>query len=151
MKVSSIIVLYFFFFNIHAGDSVILRNIKTNHIADTIPQAAKKLINCYKDVVSGYAGNHLILRDGSKLLWNDGIKNKPFKLLLDKPDIKDMFSQKYLTGMAKFSPPANFDPGRIRNEPFFLKMYGSTEKEVKSNLTIITWCPKLVGQKNNGY
>jgi hypothetical protein len=47
----------------------------------------------------------------------------------------------------KSPPAANFDPGRIRTESFFLKMYGATEKEVRKNLTVITWCPKLVGQK----
>jgi hypothetical protein len=45
-------------------------------------------------------------------------------------------------------PPAqNFDPGRIRNEAFFLKMYGATRQAVNQNLVQITWCPKLVGQK----
>jgi hypothetical protein len=58
-----------------------------------------------------------------------------------------MFAQKYTTGLSKEPPAPNFDPGRIRNEPFFLKLYGGTEKEVEKNLTVITWCPKLVGQQ----
>jgi hypothetical protein len=114
---------------------------------DSIPPGAKKLIKCYSNFVVGFSDNHLIFKDKSRLLWDDQIKNKPFKFLLEKPDLKDMFSQKYATGILKSSPPANFDPGRIRNEAFFLKMYGSTKKEVKQNLTEIIWCPKLVGQK----
>jgi hypothetical protein len=114
---------------------------------DSIPPEAKKLIKCYPDFLIGYADDHLILKDKSRLIWDDGIKNKSFKILLGKPDVKDMFTQKYTTGILKSVPPKDFDPGRIRYEPLFLKMYGSTEKEVKRNLTEITWCPKLVGQK----
>jgi hypothetical protein len=114
---------------------------------DTIPLAAKKLIKSYPDFIVGFSDNHLIFKDQSKLLWDDGIKNKSFKGLLEKPDIKDMFEQAYITGKLTSPPPKNFDPGRIRNEAFFLKIYGSTEKEVKQHLTEITWCPKLIGQK----
>ena len=117
------------------------------HKVDFVPISAKKLIECYKGFVAGYAGNYIIFKDGSRLLWDDGIKNKPFKTLLDKPDLKDMFTQTYKAGTLKIPPAKNFDPGRIRNEAFFMKMYGSTEKEVRKNLTEITWCPKLVGQK----
>lgn len=113
----------------------------------TIPIGAKKLIDNYPDLVSGYADNHLIFKDGSKLIWDDGIKNKSLRMLLEKPDLKDMFKQPYASGALKSLPAKDFDPGRIRNEPFFLKIYGSTEKEVKQHLTQITWCPKLVGQK----
>jgi hypothetical protein len=114
---------------------------------DSIPAEAKKLMKCYPGFVSGFADNHLIFKDGSKLLWDNGIKNKPLKALLDDPDVKDMFIQTYKIGALSSNPAANYDPGRIRNEPFFLKMYGSTEKEVRQNLTVITWCPKLIGQK----
>ena len=115
--------------------------------ADTIFQSAQKLINSYKDFIAGFADNHIIFKDGTKMIWNDGIKNKSSKLILAKPDLKDMFNQKYSTGVLKQPIPKDFDPGRIRNEPFFLKMYGANESEVKKHLTEIIWCPKLVGQK----
>jgi hypothetical protein len=114
---------------------------------DSIPAGAKRLMKSYPDFIAGFANNHLILKDGSKLLWDDGIRNKSVKNLLENPDVKDMFNQTYTTGALNATPPKNFDPGRIRNEPFFLKMYGSTEKDVKQHLTEITWCPKLIGQK----
>ena len=81
------------------------------------------------------------------MLWDDGIRNKSFKDLLANPDLKDMFVQTYATGNMKSPPGKNFDPGRVRNEAFFMKIYGSTEKDVKHHLIEITWCPKLVGQK----
>ena len=65
-----------------------------NAAVDTIPQGAKKLISCYKDFISGYSNSHIILKDGTKLLWDDGIKNKSWQSILDHPDLKDMFSQK---------------------------------------------------------
>ena len=114
---------------------------------EAIPSDAKQLINAYKDVIAGYSNNNIIFKDKSKMIWDDGIKNKSDRLLLDKPDLKDMFSQKYRTGILKTPPSKNYDPGRIRNEPFFQKIYGSTETEVRKNLTEITWCPRLVGQK----
>lgn len=114
---------------------------------DSIPPAAKKLIKCYPDFITGFADNHLIFKDGTKLLWDDGIKTKSFKNLLEKPDLKDVFMQEYMPGKLKSIPAKNFDPGRVRNEAFFMKMYGSTEKEVRQHLTEIIWCPKLVGQK----
>ncbi|MGZ3871696.1 MAG: M15 family metallopeptidase [Mucilaginibacter sp.] len=122
-------------------------SIQSDRSFDTIPPAAKKLINCYKDFVVDFSANYLILKDGSKLLWDDGKKNKSRELILGKPDLKDMFEQKYATGSLKSYPTYNFDPGRTRYEPFFLKMYGANAKEVKKNLTEITWCPKLIGQK----
>jgi len=134
--------------------SCLLSTIGFHHIdhykspfADTIPIAAKKLIKCYPDFVTGYSNNHLLLKDGTKLLWDDGIKNKPYQTQLNNPDLKDMFIQKYTTGVQKEPPTVNFEPGRIRNEQFFLKMYGSSEAEAKKNLTEIIWCPKLVNQK----
>lgn len=114
---------------------------------DTIPAEAKKLIATYPDFISGFAYNHLIFKDKSKMLWNDGLKNKSTSQILDNPDLKDMFSQPYATGVQKAPPAAGFDPGRIRNEAFFMKIYGHSEQEVRKNLTEITWCPKTVGQR----
>jgi hypothetical protein len=115
--------------------------------ADSIPQAAKALINSYRDFITGYADNHIILKDGSKLVWDDGIKNKSLQATLDKPDLKDMFVQKYVRGALISCPAKNFDPGRVRNESFFMKIYGGSQSAVSKNLTTITWCPKTVGQK----
>lgn len=115
--------------------------------AQSIPPAAQKLINAYPNFISGYANNQIVFKDGAKLTWDDGIQNKTWQQVLDHPDLKDMFQQEYPKGELKTAPAVNSDPGRIRNEAFFMKLYGSTKKQVESNLTTITWCPKLVGQK----
>ncbi|SEW34850.1 M15 family metallopeptidase [Chitinophaga arvensicola] len=115
--------------------------------ADTIPAGAAKLIKSYPDVVAGFADNHLLFKDHSRLLWNDGISNKSPEELLANPDLEDMFLQVYPKGTLPSPPAKNADPGRTRNEPFFTKMYGASAAEVRKNLTSITWCPDLVGQQ----
>jgi hypothetical protein len=119
---------------------------KTGQDSNVIPPNAKKLIASYPDFIVGFANNYLLFKDHTKLLWDDGIKNKTNKQLLEQPDLKDMFIQPYQAG-AQPSRERNLDPGRIRNEPFFLKLYGATVNEVRKNLTDIVWCPKLIGQK----
>jgi hypothetical protein len=116
-------------------------------ITDTIPKAAQKLIDNYKEFITGYRKNNITFKDGSQMVWDDGVKNKSFEALLQQSDLKDMFGQVYTTGKLKSPPPVNYDPGRIRNDLFFQKIYGGTEAQVRRNLVDITWCPKLVGQK----
>jgi hypothetical protein len=111
-----------------------------------IPAAAQKLLKCYPDYVIGFVDNHLILKNGAKLLWDDGGANKTYLQKLDQPDLEDMFVQIYPVGILT-APVVNADPGRIRNEQFFRSMYGNNKRAVERNLTTITWCPKLVGQR----
>ena len=37
------------------------------------------------------------------------------------------------------------DPGRIRYEPFFRKMYGATPEKVESHLVDVVWMPRIFG------
>jgi hypothetical protein len=46
-----------------------------------------------------------------------------------------------------FKTKVKTDAGRIRNEEFFKKVYGTTAKKVEQNLKIVTWCPKLANTK----
>src|SRR4051812_12274819 len=84
-----------------------LRKLPLTAATDTVPRNAEKLITAYPDFVKRYENNHIILKDGTKLLWDDGIKNKPAKLLLYKPDIEDMFNQKYSIDIQKIPPATN--------------------------------------------
>jgi hypothetical protein len=114
---------------------------------NNIPAAAQKLIKAYPAFISSYTDNYLIFKDGTKLLWDDGIANKTDQQLLNNPDLKDMFKQAYPKGTQKSVPAKNFDPGRIRNEAFFKKIYGDSKAVVEKNLVQITWCPKTIDQK----
>jgi len=115
--------------------------------AQPVPANAKKLINNYSNFILDFADNHIIFKDKTTMVWDDGIKNKTQLQLLNNPDLEDMFFQEYAPGKSKVPLPANYDPGRIRNIAFFEKIYGNTPKLVERNLVTITWCPKTVGQK----
>ncbi len=74
--------------------------------------------------------------------FDDGVRNKPFETLLSRPSLRDQFHFAYPSGPIQAPPAENFDPGRIRFEPFFEKMYGRCEQgEVTPKLTSIAWLP----------
>jgi len=109
------------------------------------PKEVELLMSVYPLQIIGFENNYLVFADSSRLAFDDG-KHKSAKELLENPDVKDMFAYSYPKGKVEAS--AKFcNPGRIRNEEFFKKMYGKTSAEVQQNLTTIVWCPKLVGQK----
>lgn len=104
------------------------------------PSEIKKLLQFYPQI-SHFKDNTIYFKDGSNLLYDDR-KKKSDKELLELPDIQDQFHYEYNS-----SKPGLNDAGRIRNEDFFKKIYGSTKIQVQNNLTEIIWCPKLVNQK----
>lgn len=100
---------------------------------------------------------HTLLRvSEQQLIWMDGSsmpvrKGKSTKTTQEKLETPDLFDQihnvAYFPGfpadLAFFSPRS--DPGRIRYEPFFKKMYGASQAEVEAKLTVIFWLPKCFG------
>ena len=111
---------------------------------DEIPGNVQKLMKHYPAVV-GYQDNHLMFKDGSRMLYDDG-KDKDYTQLLENADVEDMFKDPYKS-FPEGKIPKNYNPGRFRCEAFFRKIYGSTEAEVEKNLVTMTWCPKLANQK----
>lgn len=109
-----------------------------------IPKEGKILMNVYPDFIIGYKNNRIIWEDSTEIIFDDG-KNKTFEELLNNPDVEDMFKYKYKTG-AIDTPNVNYDPGRIRNEEFFRKMYGNSAEEVRKNLVPVRWLPSSVNK-----
>ena len=102
----------------------------------------------YPGIVAGVEGSDLVFVDKTKLPLDDGLANKSAQDLVDKPDIEDMFRQSYEPGAMGQPPPEDWDPGRARNEAFFLKVYGDCRKrEVEPNLVDVVWLPKKYGHK----
>ena len=100
---------------------------------------AEKLIKAYPDYLKACENNEIVWQNGERQLYDDG-KQKSFEQLLDNADIQDMFAFAYPVGKSSYQPPAlNVDPGRIRNEEFFKKIYGSSKEQVNSHLTTIKW------------
>lgn len=111
---------------------------------ENIPLGAQKLITSYPGIVVKYENNKIIFFDGTTMIYDDGKRKTPEELL-NNPDIEDMFFYTYISISDKSNDCT--DAGRIRNEDFFKKIYGSNESSVKEKLTIINWCPNTIGQK----
>ena len=128
----------------NASDSINLKNI---------PAKLLKLVRSYPGLLDSADGNNLYWKDGTVMIYDDGISNKSHDEMLDDPDIEDMLSQDYVKGESwEEPPPENYEPGRIRYEPFFLKMYGSSAEEVSNNVISVTWVDgsELLFSKVNG-
>lgn len=114
---------------------------------NNIPEGLQQLLKAYPQFLKKADSNHIYWDDGTVVVYDDG-KEKTYEEKLDNPDLEDMMYQKYSKGKNWKSPPeTNFDPGRIRFEPFFKKMYGETEAAVKNNLVTITWIPGVANAK----
>jgi len=120
-------------------------------IVDTIPIGLKKLIAAYPEQKLSATKNSLIWPDGSEMTYEDTVSTKSYEELLNSPDLEDQLSMPYLEGVDYETPTRNQDPGRIRFEPFFFKMYGATKEEVRKNLVAIDFLgAKLQVTKING-
>ena len=108
-----------------------------------LPDGVMRLMRAYPDWIVGFDGDSLVLGDGSRLCYDDG-RARSREELLDKPDIEDMFCYVYDTAVVV--PAYGEDPGRIRNQALFGRMYGATEREVAERLVAVNWCPRLAGQ-----
>src|SRR5215475_3914884 len=106
----------------------------------TADPALDALVAAYPDHLARYEGNDLIWKDGTRMPIADRRADKTFQELLDRPDIKDQFAYRYPLGADVKPPDRNEDPGRIRFEPFFLKMYGDCRKgEVAKRVKPVAW------------
>lgn len=109
--------------------------------SQVVPKEVQALLKVYPNEIRSFKENKLFFKDGTSLIYND-FKTKTTTDLISKPDIEDQFSFNY----SKNNTHQN-DAGRIRNEEFFKKIYGTTKAMVEKNLVTISWCPKLVNQK----
>ncbi|HQY20162.1 MAG TPA: M15 family metallopeptidase [Ignavibacteria bacterium] len=106
----------------------------------SIPDGLQKLVNAYPEFLEKADENNLYWKDGTVMIYDDGIEDKTHDEMLNDSDLEDMMSQKYTKGRNwNEPPPENFEPGRIRYEPFFLKMYGNNSNEVSSEIVNVTW------------
>ncbi len=107
-------------------------------------QNLTKLAKAYPAFIKEISNNKLIFMDNHQMNYDDGIENKIFDEMLNNPSLKNQMSIKYMKidENPNYVPLKNEDPGRIRYEPFFKKMYGENRNKVKDNLVKIVWLPK---------
>jgi len=102
------------------------------------------LVAAYPQHLVGHTGKEIIWRDGTRMPVSDGRTDKTFTELLNEPDIDDMFAFPYTAGKTPTAPSLNHDPGRIRYQPFFLKMYGDCRSGNPERVTV-KWIPRYGG------
>jgi hypothetical protein len=124
--------------------------------AQTLEQKAQALINAYPEHLTGFDGVNLIWKDGTRMPFGEGRTDKTLQELMDRPDIADMFHWPYIFDGKATPASLESDPGRVRNEAFFAKIYGDCEKRpagtcasVKCTsgapLKSVLWVPKFSG------
>lgn len=73
------------------------------------------------------------------MVFDDGIRKADFDDLLNRASLKDQMAMPYPPAWSAAPPPLNSDPGRVRNDAFFRKMYGDSAQCVEANLTAVVW------------
>jgi len=117
-----------------------------SRVSGEIPTGLKRLLKAYPEYLSSAGPNVLRWKDGTEMIFDDGIRHKDFQTLMSSPDLEDQTAMPYPAGLHYEIPRKNSDPGRIRYEPFFLKMYGDSPPAVRANLTTLSWLPRTVGR-----
>ncbi len=98
---------------------------------------ARTLASAYPQVKAD--GANVVFADGTKMAVEDGKSPETFEATLDAGDLVDQLSIPYPIGCPIKTPTTNEDPGRIRFDPFFAKIYGGTPAAVAKQLTSVKW------------
>lgn len=115
----------------------------TSALADSKLDA---LLAAYPQWLASYSDEELVWKDGTRMPLGS-VKARPFAEMLERGTIREQFAIPYPLAAAPLRPPAtDEDPGRIRNEAFFLKMYGDCRRgEVTARLRSVAWLPRHGG------
>lgn len=117
----------------------------------------KRLVSAYPDVLSHSSEDSLYWRNGVVMPLggltipknSQVLTTQEWEGFLDKATLRDQLAQCYPQPQSNGAndsieaPSRNFDPGRIRYEPFFRTMYGATEEEVGKHLAPVRWLANI--------
>jgi hypothetical protein len=110
--------------------------------------AGRRLVAAYPEFLTGVENGRLVWTDGTRMPLDSGRGPRDARHLLDDPDLKDMFAWPYPAGQPASPPGIGVDPGRIRFQPLFDKMYGDcTRGETAAKLVEIVWLPRKAAQR----
>jgi hypothetical protein len=105
-------------------------------------EAVRRLIAAYPSfLLPDSRPNVVRWRDGTEMVFDDGVPKPTYEDLLDHACLKDQMSAVYPAGWPVAAPRTSDDPGRVRCEAFFRKMYGDTKEAVQANLVDTPWLP----------
>lgn len=116
--------------------------------ADSLAHTLNRLKQAYPQQIQSVNEQSIVWMDGTQMKIGDTHPHQSEEDILAHPTLADQLAQSnYPAGMppsiASFQP--SDDPGRIRFDPFFRKMYGNSASEVQHHLTTIYWMPALFG------
>ena len=101
------------------------------------------LLRAYPDALARFDGSDLIWRDGTRMAV--GPEHRDTEEALQHGSILDQLATAYPAGAPLLPAPVQ-DPGRIRNQAFFQKMYGDCRAgQVAPKLVPIVWLPRSWG------
>lgn len=102
--------------------------------------AIQALVRAYPEcLVASEEPNTILWKDGTEMVFDDGVRKADFEDLLNRASLKDQMSMPYPRSWLEGPPAVNDDPGRVRNEAFFRKMYGDSAGRVEANLVLVEW------------
>lgn len=111
-----------------------IKDNKFPRLTDTIPAGLQCLINAYPQQQLHANNNHLIWPDSFALPYEDSSVWLNFWDSLERPNLALQLAQLYPKGENYALPSRNQDPGRIRVQAFFEKMYGASKTAVQAKL-----------------
>ena len=104
----------------------------------SLPAGLRCLLAAYPEQLCGATPTTLRWCDGTEMPWDDG-REKDHEGRLTDADLEDMMATPYPLGRDYPIPPRNADPGRVRHEPFFRKMYGDSRRAVGKTVAVVRW------------
>lgn len=90
--------------------------------------------------------NAIVWADNTTLPFGAARPDVSFEDRLATATLFDQLSIPYPRGWPEAPPSINSDPGRMRCDAFFKKMYGDTAAKVEKNLVRVSWAPAGTGK-----
>jgi peptidoglycan LD-endopeptidase CwlK len=131
-----------------AVGGIVLMGVLSTLPAHSADDGIARLLKAYPQHLCGAEGNTLFWCDGTTMTYDDGMGIKTQRQKQENGDLQEQMEQRYPCGDQYPSPPPlDFEPGRIRYEAFFYKMYGDNVEEVQKKLATVIWLPRTTGQR----
>lgn len=104
-----------------------------------VPLPLRCLAESYPGALCQATPTELVWCDGTRMPFRQGPARKTHQQRLDAGDLADQMLQVYTPLVAALAPAVDHEPGRIRYEPFFAKLYGRSKAEVLAHTAPLTW------------
>ena len=117
---------------------MLLTGTAAAHLSPHDQDAAARLVQAYPTVLERVDGSVLVWKDATRMpLTHSGART--YSARLDHPGLLDQLKIQYPACAPLGAAALNTDPGRVRYEPLFLKMYGASAAEVHKKLETVKW------------